>query len=364
MIVPAAGPARPHRAPALPHAGPRPHAGNQLPFFDGSVTLVDMSLSPVRHPVAGWTTRVGQRRDLIAWAADESWRLLANLPDRWTHTQEVAMHAWWAAAGLPPHDQQLLVAAAYLHDIGYAQALSVTGFHPLDGAGHLANTGHPDLARLVAHHSGAAVEARHRGLTRQMAAFPPLPGPVADALTYCDATTGPRGESVDPGPRLEEIVDRHGPTASSPAPESKPASTSTRRRAHAAPGLRRPAEASSGSASTPCSSAAATLIRPTRRLLLPDAPQVSRQAVTRAVDDGEHPPHSLIIDGAQVDRRDSSAARRPPSRHWRDGHCGACSCRPREHVAASTQDENSGNDLVIDWTTDIERALTPQCSCP
>ncbi len=30
-----------------------------------------------------------------------------------------------------------LVAAAYLHDIGYAPELAITGFHPLDGARHL-----------------------------------------------------------------------------------------------------------------------------------------------------------------------------------------------------------------------------------
>ena len=43
-----------------------------------------------------------------------------------------------------------------------------------------------------------------------MAEFPPCPGDVADALTYSDTTTGPHGETVDPGPRYEEIVDRHG----------------------------------------------------------------------------------------------------------------------------------------------------------
>ncbi len=31
-------------------------------------------------------------------------------------------------------DQQTLVVAAYLHDIGYAPSLAIEGFHPLDGA--------------------------------------------------------------------------------------------------------------------------------------------------------------------------------------------------------------------------------------
>jgi hypothetical protein len=110
---------------------------------------------------------------------------------------------------MTPEDRDLLLAAAYLH-IGYSPALVHTGFHPLDGARYLHRTGRPGLARLVAQHSGAAVEARHRGLTRDLAAFPAWPGPVADALAYSDTTTGPRGESVDPGPRYEEIIDRHG----------------------------------------------------------------------------------------------------------------------------------------------------------
>ena len=31
-------------------------------------------------------------------------------------------------------DRCCLIAAAYLHDIGYAPALQQTGFHPIDGA--------------------------------------------------------------------------------------------------------------------------------------------------------------------------------------------------------------------------------------
>ncbi|GAA4989866.1 hypothetical protein GCM10023225_28930 [Kineococcus glutinatus] len=148
---------------------------------------------------------------MILWAAGEAGRLLADLPARWQHTQEVAIHAWWAAVGLPRQEQELLVAAAYLHDVGYSAELVDTGFHPVDGARHLLRLGRPELASLVAHHSGAAVEARHRGLERELAQFPPPDGSVADALTYCDITTGPTGETVDPGPRLEEVLRRHGP---------------------------------------------------------------------------------------------------------------------------------------------------------
>ncbi|GGM13757.1 HD domain-containing protein [Nakamurella endophytica] len=147
---------------------------------------------------------------IVERAAAEAARLLAALPDRWAHTRQVADSARWAAVGVDLADRPLLIAAAYLHDIGYSRALAVTGFHPLDGARHLAEQGADELARLVAHHSGAAVEARHRGLTDRLARFARPHGAVADALDYADATSGPTGESVDPGPRFEEILDRHG----------------------------------------------------------------------------------------------------------------------------------------------------------
>ena len=145
------------------------------------------------------------------WAACHAQRLLADLPERWAHTREVARHARWAAAGVRVDDADLLVAAAFLHDIGYAQPIARTGFHPLDGAVHLHSLGLGELARLVAHHSGAHVEAVHRGLADQLAAFSRARGPVSDALTYSDVTSGPTGQPVQPGDRFEEIVDRHGP---------------------------------------------------------------------------------------------------------------------------------------------------------
>lgn len=44
------------------------------------------------------------------------------------------------------NDRDLLVAAAWLHDIGYAPELRDTGFHPLDGARHLEALGAPARA--------------------------------------------------------------------------------------------------------------------------------------------------------------------------------------------------------------------------
>src|SRR5690606_24145039 len=98
-------------------------------------------------------------------------------------------------------------------DIGYAPALLDTGLHPLDGARYLRDVVHADdgLCRLVAHHSCALVEARHRGLADALAGeFPPVDGLILEALTYCDMTTSPDGHSVEVGARLDEVLERYG----------------------------------------------------------------------------------------------------------------------------------------------------------
>lgn len=149
----------------------------------------------------------------VIWARDLAQRLLAApLPRRWAHTQGVG-HKAESIAYLLGDDGELLVCAAWLHDIGYAPELVRTELHPLDGARYLRDIERADerLCRLVAHHSGALNEARHRGLAEQLAAeFPVVGGLVAEALTYCDMTTSPQGQPVDVQERLSEILARYG----------------------------------------------------------------------------------------------------------------------------------------------------------
>src|SRR5262249_30263241 len=87
-------------------------------------------------------------------------------------------------------------------------------FHPLDGARHLRDhTATSDLlCRLVAHHSCALAGAAELGLAGDLAReFPPPPPGLADALTYCDTTTGPDGQNLPVAQRLAEILERYGP---------------------------------------------------------------------------------------------------------------------------------------------------------
>jgi hypothetical protein len=150
---------------------------------------------------------------LPARAEDLARNLLKDaLPQRWAHVQGVAVRA----RGLTPTfaaDQELLEAAAWLHDIGYLPELAETGLHALDGARYLRDVQHapPMLCRLVAHHSCAVIEAEERDLADVLRReFEPSPQPLADALTFCDMTTTPDGEPTNVDRRLAEILQRYG----------------------------------------------------------------------------------------------------------------------------------------------------------
>jgi putative nucleotidyltransferase with HDIG domain len=147
----------------------------------------------------------------VGAAAAEAGRLLDPDSDRWRHVVGVATSARAIAHSLPAADRELLVAAAWLHDIGYAPALRDSGLHALDGARYLHSTGaEPRLCGLAANHSASIVEAEVRGLAATLKAeFPVDPSEVADALTYADMTTGPQGQPMTVHERLAEILQRY-----------------------------------------------------------------------------------------------------------------------------------------------------------
>jgi putative nucleotidyltransferase with HDIG domain len=111
-------------------------------------------------------------------------------------------------------DGDVLEAAAWLHDIGYADVAVVSGFHPLDGAQFLTRHGWPEaIVGMVAQHSGARFVAAELGLADELAAYPDDAGPLAEALTYADQTVGPRGIPVTLAQRRAEMLHRHGPAS-------------------------------------------------------------------------------------------------------------------------------------------------------
>ncbi|MEV6203083.1 HD domain-containing protein [Streptomyces sp. NPDC051771] len=151
---------------------------------------------------------------IVEWATQVAeTELRAALPRRWAHTRGVAGRAAEVESALVK-DAGLLVAAATLHDVGYAPRLATTGFHPLDGARFLRDEHGADerLVRLVANHSFALLEAEERGLREELAGeFPLLEEPLlVDALVYCDMTTTPDGGRTTAEERVAEILGRYG----------------------------------------------------------------------------------------------------------------------------------------------------------
>jgi predicted hydrolase (HD superfamily) len=160
------------------------------------------------------STGAADTTSLAGWARTIAAHFLdvPGLRDRrWRHVQAVAAKAERIATALGP-DGSLLVAGAWLHDIGYSPALADSGFHPLDAADFLRSAGvDGPLAPLVAHHTGAIYEAAERGLSRELARYPDEVDAVRDALWACDLTTGPDGQPVTLAQRLAEITARYGP---------------------------------------------------------------------------------------------------------------------------------------------------------
>ncbi len=148
--------------------------------------------------------------DLIEEARALAERLVSPLGRRWKHVQAVAARAEELTDAVPADERETLVAAAWLHDIGYSPEIGHTRFHPLDGAAYLRDRGWPEgVVNLVAHHSGARFEAEERGLGAELRQFPFPDGPLLDALVTADLTTGPGGERLSYDERISEILSRY-----------------------------------------------------------------------------------------------------------------------------------------------------------
>ena len=137
--------------------------------------------------------------------------LLADtLPGRWCHVQAVGRQAERIGDRVVGEDAATSAAAAWLHDVGYAPAVVDTGFHPLDGARWLRRVGVDErIAALVAHHSVRRLRPRSeaRGCCGRSSSEDSA---TADALWYCDMTTGPDGQPVGVEERIAEIMSRYG----------------------------------------------------------------------------------------------------------------------------------------------------------
>lgn len=148
-----------------------------------------------------------------AWQIGRSY--LADLHDRWRHSQRARCRAWRLRQLFRPEDSTTLATAALLHDIGYSPDLQLTGFHAIDGAHFLRAEGVDEpIVSLVAYHSCAEIEADLRGLSEDLARFERHHDQqMVDALVWCDMTSSPAGEVVTVDWRLADIRDRYGPAS-------------------------------------------------------------------------------------------------------------------------------------------------------
>lgn len=152
--------------------------------------------------------------EMVAAARAAAEGLLARaLPRRWNHVQAVAAKAGQISVVLPLDERPILLAAAWLHDVGYATEAAKTGFHALDGARWLRDRGFDErIVRLVAHHSCSLFEADERGLGAEFVAeFATEESAASDALGCADMTTGPDGQDMSVQERLAEIRSRYSP---------------------------------------------------------------------------------------------------------------------------------------------------------
>ena len=118
-------------------------------------------------------------------------KLASSLPRRWTHVRAVARKA--DSVRRVTREPETLVAAAWLHDVGYAPDIVDTGLHSLDGARWLLREGWvAEIAGLVANHSCALYEAQERGLGEILSReFPRQRSATADALWFADPSALP-----------------------------------------------------------------------------------------------------------------------------------------------------------------------------
>lgn len=135
--------------------------------------------------------------------------LLGDQGTRLAHVRTAGSMGARLSVLFDPEQAALLVAAATLHDIGYAPRIMRTGFHPLDGAEFLRSIGFSErLASLVAHHSEAEMLGPGSGITDLGRRFDREHSLLADALVYADMHSAPDGQMIRAEHRLADIARR------------------------------------------------------------------------------------------------------------------------------------------------------------
>lgn len=155
---------------------------------------------------------MSDRQDsLVIRARALSTELLDATPHLLQHSARSAEHATDHARRITRSRAEEVIAAAWLHDIGYLPQLRRTGFHPLDGALYLMAAGWPErVVRLVAHHSYAALEAPFYGVGHHLGVIEPVTGIDADLLVSADLSAGSGASPPSIDERIVALRDADG----------------------------------------------------------------------------------------------------------------------------------------------------------
>lgn len=152
------------------------------------------------------------RREVTSW--------LAWVDEAFQHDRKRAWHSrgvWHRIASASRRElaqldagrMQTLELAALVHDIGRAIDPLDMEPHAFVGARYLDSLGLHDVASLVAHHSGAKLEALDREMI-DLDVWPEVDRELLLVLDYVDRTVNSSGESVTLARRRAEIAARRG----------------------------------------------------------------------------------------------------------------------------------------------------------
>ncbi|MBA4495291.1 HD domain-containing protein [Paenactinomyces guangxiensis] len=154
---------------------------------------------------------------------DRKW-LSQYIPDnspRYQHILGVvhSMESLLPQLNIPNDWKPSLLQACYLHDIGYSPQLNKYNFHPLDGAIFAYHQGFSksvvaailfhscsfEQVQQTRHDLNNIYQENHTLLDEQDKCF-------IDLVTYCDLHTSSSGQFITYLKRIQDVVDRYGPS--------------------------------------------------------------------------------------------------------------------------------------------------------
>ena len=131
---------------------------------------------------------------LARYARECASMLLAGREAALARAETAARTVEAAAKALRRPRPEMLVASAYLHDIGTSEQAVRSGLPSVDGAVELLSMGWPDpVISLVAHQLQSRMIARYLDAGPQLALITRIQGWPADILDYAILTTGADG---------------------------------------------------------------------------------------------------------------------------------------------------------------------------